>query len=85
MSWIVVLAGVLFAIVLIVIIATAGRARRSRATRRETQTASPLGDLEEYTCQNCGGELSRQHITLEGGNRFVRCPFCGSEYRMRER
>jgi hypothetical protein len=40
--------------------------------------------LEKLKCRNCGGELTRDSITVREGAIFVSCPYCGTSYQMVE-
>jgi hypothetical protein len=41
-------------------------------------------ELEKIKCQNCGGELNKDSITVREGAIFVDCPYCGASYQMVE-
>ena len=41
-------------------------------------------ELETMKCRSCGGELSKDNITVEAGAIFVSCPYCGAAYQMVE-
>jgi DNA-directed RNA polymerase subunit RPC12/RpoP len=41
-------------------------------------------DLETLKCQECGGELKQDSITVREGAVFIACPYCGSAYQMVE-
>jgi hypothetical protein len=40
--------------------------------------------LEKLKCQNCGGELNKDSITVKEGAIFVNCPYCGASYQIVE-
>lgn len=44
------------------------------------------GDIEMETlkCEKCGGELTKDSITVKEGAIFISCPYCGSTYQMVE-
>lgn len=41
-------------------------------------------ELEKMKCQNCGGVLDKDNITVEAGAVFVACPYCGVSYQVVE-
>jgi Zn finger protein HypA/HybF involved in hydrogenase expression len=41
-------------------------------------------ELEKLKCQNCGGELNKDSITVKEGAIFVNCPYCGASYQIVE-
>ena len=60
---------------------------------RETQTAQQIiqkidlsGDIkaEKLKCQNCGGELNKDNVTVQAGAVFVSCPYCNASYQIVE-
>jgi len=65
------------------------RIRRSKAEAQKTEIVQKIdlsGDIElaKITCQNCGGELNKDSITVREGAIFVDCPYCGASYQMVE-
>jgi hypothetical protein len=40
--------------------------------------------LEKLKCQNCGGELNKDSVTVKEGAIFVNCPYCGASYQIVE-
>ncbi|MBN1810799.1 MAG: hypothetical protein JXA14_03085 [Anaerolineae bacterium] len=65
------------------------RIRRSKAEAQKTEIVQKIdlsGDieLEKIKCQNCGGELNKDSITVREGAIFVDCPYCGASYQMVE-
>ncbi|MBN1485957.1 MAG: hypothetical protein JXA37_14685 [Chloroflexia bacterium] len=58
---------------------------RSRPARPMEPTAPTVdgGGLEQFSCQKCGAALESSHITTRTGERWVACPYCGAEYRLR--
>ena len=65
------------------------RMRRSKAEAQKTEIVQKIdlsGDVElaKITCQNCGGELNKDSITVREGAIFVDCPYCGASYQMVE-
>jgi uncharacterized C2H2 Zn-finger protein len=41
-------------------------------------------ELEKLKCQNCGGVLKKDSVTVREGAVFVDCPYCGVSYQMVE-
>jgi hypothetical protein len=41
-------------------------------------------DLEKFTCDNCGGQLTSDNLKMVAGAPVVNCPFCGTEYQLSE-
>lgn len=41
-------------------------------------------DLDEFTCQNCGGNVSPKDVTMVAGAPILTCPFCGTTYQLKE-
>ena len=41
-------------------------------------------NLETLTCQNCGGQLSPEHVSMVAGAPVVECPYCGTSYQLTE-
>ncbi len=54
--------------------------------QRIIQEIDLSGDVhpEEMTCNNCGGPLERDSISLREGGVFVDCPYCGTSYQIEE-
>lgn len=40
--------------------------------------------MDKITCQNCGGPISPENITMVAGAPTVTCPFCGQSYTLTE-
>ncbi|MCA9122397.1 MAG: hypothetical protein H6822_17760 [Planctomycetaceae bacterium] len=40
--------------------------------------------LEQLTCQQCGGSLGKDSVTLQAGAVFVNCEYCGAQYQLEE-
>jgi hypothetical protein len=64
------------------------RIRRTKEAQKTeiVQKIDLSGDieLEKIKCQNCGGELNKDSITVREGAIFVDCPYCGASYQMVE-
>jgi hypothetical protein len=41
-------------------------------------------DMDTLQCENCGGPLSPDDISMVAGAPVVTCPFCGSTYQITE-
>ncbi len=61
-------------------------ARTKVPDQRIIQEIDLSGDVhpEEMTCNNCGGPLERDSISLREGGVFVDCPYCGTSYQIEE-
>ncbi|HEM62432.1 MAG TPA: hypothetical protein ENO24_09090 [Chloroflexi bacterium] len=72
------------AVVIIWVIRTRGPAPIQQITQ-QVEVDMP-GDVtaEKLKCQSCGGELSKDDISLVQGAVMVRCPYCGSTYQLTE-
>ena len=63
------------------------RQRKGEAQKTEiVQKIDLSGDieLEKLKCQNCGGVLKKDSVTVREGAIFVDCPYCGVSYQMVE-
>jgi hypothetical protein len=64
------------------------RIRRTKEAQKTeiVQKIDLSGDVElaKIKCQNCGGELNKDSITVREGAIFVDCPYCGASYQMVE-
>jgi uncharacterized membrane protein YcjF (UPF0283 family) len=62
------------------------RARETQAAQQIVQKIDLSGDIkaEKLTCQNCGGELNKDNVTVQAGAVFVSCPYCGASYQIVE-
>jgi hypothetical protein len=40
--------------------------------------------LDEMKCHNCGGQLSKDSISVKAGAIYVKCPFCQASYQIEE-
>jgi hypothetical protein len=41
-------------------------------------------NLDTLKCQNCGGSLGPEDITMVAGAPVVKCPYCGTTYQLTE-
>ena len=64
----------------------AARLRPQVVQRQVVQRLELSGDvrLEQLTCRECGGKLSRESVQLRAGAAFVSCPYCQAEYQLEE-
>ena len=58
----------------------------AQAPQEIIQKIDLSGDIEMETlkCEKCGGELTKDSITVKEGAIFISCPYCGSTYQMVE-
>ncbi len=42
-------------------------------------------NLEKFQCENCGGNLSAEHVHMLAGAPTVECPYCGATYQITEK
>jgi hypothetical protein len=40
--------------------------------------------LDQFKCENCGGELSMDNVKMVAGAPTVSCPFCNTTYQLKE-
>lgn len=64
----------------------AARLRPTVVQRQVVQRIELSGDvrLEDLTCRECRGRLSRESVQLRAGAVFVACPYCKAEYQLEE-
>ncbi len=41
-------------------------------------------ELDQLTCQQCGGAISMDNIKMAAGAPVVECPYCGAVYELKE-
>ncbi|MCD4709141.1 MAG: hypothetical protein K8S62_15570 [Candidatus Sabulitectum sp.] len=56
---------------------------RNVVIRRELELSGDV-NLESMKCNQCGGSLSSDNISVRAGAIYVVCPFCNSEYQIEE-
>jgi hypothetical protein len=91
-GWLAIGTGLIVVGLIIVALAVAAfvviRIRRTKEGQKTeiVQKIDLSGDieLEKIKCQNCGGELNKDSITVREGAIFVDCPYCGASYQMVE-
>ena len=73
-------------IVIIWVIRTRGPAPIQQITQQIDVDLDMPGDVsvDKLKCQNCGGELSKDHVSLVQGAVMINCPYCGSTYQLTE-
>ena len=75
-----------------VVLMAAGGALVWLAQRQPQQTTTVVqkidlsGDvnLEQMTCRNCGGSLSKKSVSVQAGAVFIHCEYCGASYQIEE-
>ncbi|MEA3265783.1 MAG: hypothetical protein U9P42_02410 [Candidatus Fermentibacteria bacterium] len=56
---------------------------RDVVIRRELELSGDV-NLEGMKCNQCGGILSSENMSVKAGAVFVSCPYCSSEYQIEE-
>ncbi|MCK5133300.1 MAG: hypothetical protein KAR40_14255 [Candidatus Sabulitectum sp.] len=56
---------------------------RDVVIKRELELSGDI-ELESMKCNQCGGTLSSENISVRAGAVFVTCPYCSSEYQIEE-
>jgi hypothetical protein len=69
-----------------VALVVAARLRPTVVQRQVVQRIELSGDvrLEDLTCRECRGRLSRESVQLRAGAVSVACPYCQAEYQLEE-
>ncbi len=64
----------------------AGRAAKRDQQVEVIQKIDLSGEinLESLTCQQCGGTLSSENVTMVAGAPVVNCPYCSASYQLTE-
>lgn len=62
------------------------RVRPQPSQTHITQKIDLTGSVaaKNLTCQNCGGKLTEQSISVKAGAIFINCEFCGTAYQLEE-
>ena len=42
-------------------------------------------ELDKLQCEQCGGALSPEHVSMVAGAPTVECPYCGATYQLTEK
>lgn len=66
----------------------AGRLKRDTAAEQNVTLNIDLPanvDMDTLQCENCGGSLSPEDISMVAGAPVVTCPYCGSTYQITEK
>ena len=73
-------------VVIIWVVRTRGPAPIQQITQQVDLDLQAGGQLnvEKLKCQSCGGELSKDHVSLVQGAVMINCPYCGSTYQLTE-
>ena len=73
-------------VVIIWVVRTRGPATIQQITQQVDVDLDMPGDVtaEKLKCQSCGGELSKDHVSLVQGAVMINCPYCGSTYQLTE-
>jgi phage FluMu protein Com len=73
-------------VVIIWVIRTRGPAPIQQITQQVDVDLDMPGDVnvETLKCRNCGGQLSKDDISLVQGAVVVKCPYCGTTYQLTE-
>ncbi len=73
-------------IVIIWVVKTRGPAPIQQITQQIDVDLDMPGDVsvDKLKCQSCGGELSKDHVSLVQGAVMINCPYCGSTYQLTE-
>ncbi|MDZ7616530.1 MAG: hypothetical protein U1E05_05955 [Patescibacteria group bacterium] len=60
--------------------------RPAHTTTTLVQKIDLSGDvnLQALTCNNCGGSLGGDAVTVRAGAVFIKCPYCGAAYQLEE-
>lgn len=56
---------------------------RNVVIRRELELSGDV-NLENMKCNQCGGVLSSENVSIRAGAVFIACPYCSSEYQIEE-
>ena len=56
---------------------------RDVVIKRELELSGDI-NLEGMKCNQCGGTLSSENVSVKAGAVFVSCPYCSSEYQIEE-
>jgi len=73
-------------VVIIWVVRTRGPATIQQITQQVDVDLDMPGDVsvDKLKCQSCGGELSKDHVSLVQGAVMINCPYCGSTYQLTE-
>lgn len=73
-------------VVIIWVVRTRGPAPIQQITQQVDVDLDMPGDVsvDKLKCQSCGGELSKDHVSLVQGAVMINCPYCGSTYQLTE-
>lgn len=71
-------------VVIIWVVRTRGPAPVQQITQQVDLELGGDVNVEKLKCQSCGGELSKDHVSLVQGAAMINCPYCGSTYQLTE-
>ena len=71
-------------IVIVWVVKTRGPAPIQQITQQVELDMPGDVSVDKLKCQNCGGELSKDHVSLVKGAVMINCPYCGSTYQLTE-
>ncbi|HUV73117.1 MAG TPA: hypothetical protein VMW79_02290 [Anaerolineae bacterium] len=71
-------------VVIIWVVRTRGPAPVQQITQQVDLELGGDVNVEKLKCQSCGGELSKDHVSLVQGAVMINCPYCGSTYQLTE-
>lgn len=81
---IVVVISLAIGVVIIWVIRTRGPAPIQQITQQVELDVPGDVSVQKLKCQSCGGELSKDHVSLVQGAVMINCPYCGSTYQLTE-
>ena len=76
--------GVLVAASIALVVAAQLKPKVIHTTLRHQVDLSGDVQVEQMTCNACGGNLSEKSISVKAGTVFVDCEFCGTTYQIEE-
>jgi len=71
-------------VVIIWVVRTRGPAPVQQITQQVDLEMPGEISVDKLKCQSCGGELSKDHVSLAQGAVMISCPYCGSTYQITE-
>jgi DNA-directed RNA polymerase subunit RPC12/RpoP len=72
------------AVVIIWVVRTRGPAPIQQITQQVDVDMPAEVAAQTLKCRNCGGELSKDDVSLVQGALMVTCPYCGTTYQLTE-
>jgi DNA-directed RNA polymerase subunit RPC12/RpoP len=71
-------------VIIIWVVRTRGPAPVQQITQQIDLEMPGEISVDRLKCQSCGGELSKEHVSLVQGAVMIKCPYCGSTYQITE-